>query len=366
MIEAKEAAQRLGVSVNTLYAYVSRGMLRSHSGPGPDRRRLYDPVEVEQLLARRGRAEEATRSSLDWGLPVLQSEICCIEQGRLFYRGVDVIELARDCSSGELAAHLWLDDRTSKIEGLPSTGTLKFSSPGSFVNCTVEWLGAQREFDPASCFLETQAVCQRGWTIFGFLRSMLPPVSESGQAWLESALVLLADHELNSSTFTARVVASTGADPYAVVCAALMTLTGPRHGGACFQVEGLLDEGAQKGARATIESRLRRGEAVPGFGHRLYPQGDPRALYLLSLLPDSPWIQAGQDLLGLSPSVDFALVHLCRCLNLPDGSAFQLFATARCLGWIAHALEQYRSPVMLRPRADYVGRPPKPLATVDD
>jgi citrate synthase len=188
-------------------------------------------------------------------------------------------------------------------------------------------------------------------------------------AALDLALVLLADHELNASSFAARVAASTDAPLLACMLAALCTLSGPRHGGACDRVEALLDEAATlTRPRDVVERRVRRGEAVPGFGHALYPAGDPRAPVLLeqarALARQSPG--RGQRLAacfavadvmqrqGLPPTVDFALVTLTRALGLSPGAAALLFALGRSAGWVAHVLEQRRSTAVLRPRARYV------------
>jgi citrate synthase len=186
---------------------------------------------------------------------------------------------------------------------------------------------------------------------------------------IDLALVLLADHELNASSFAARVAASTDAPLLACLLAALCTLSGPRHGGACDRVEALLDEAATlKRPGDVVERRLRRGEAVPGFGHPLYPGGDPRALPLLERARALGRLSAGRDRRlsecfaiaelmqrqGLPPTVDFGLVALTRALGMRTGAAALLFALGRSAGWVAHVLEQRRSTAVLRPRARYV------------
>ena len=119
-------------------------------------------------------------------------------------------------------------------------------------------------------------------------------------------------------------------------------------------------------ARAVVAERLRRGEAIPGFGHPLYPDGDPRGRALLQLtaevFPRSPAVslakalaQAAGDLVGEHPTVDFGLATLARALNRPTGGALAIFALGRTVGWIGHAIEQYRLDQMIRPRARYVG-----------
>jgi citrate synthase len=184
-----------------------------------------------------------------------------------------------------------------------------------------------------------------------------------GAALLRRALVLLADHELNASTFAVRVVASTGASLGAAVAGGLAALSGPRHGAATAQVEALFDEVERRGdAARVVAERLQRGEYLPGFGHPLYREGDPRGRALIEALPSGGLlaeIAAAVDALGgWRPNVDFALVALRRALALPRGAALALFAIGRSAGWIAHALEQQQGGRLIRPRARYVGERP--------
>ena len=186
-----------------------------------------------------------------------------------------------------------------------------------------------------------------------------------------AALVLCADHELNASSFTARVAASVEANPYAVVQAGLATLTGFKHGGHTARVSAFMREvGTAERVNQAIAERLRRGDNLFGFGHQLYPEGDPRAQILLSLLAHthakSRDFRLAQTVIetvyhvtgGLQPTIDFALAALERTLNLPDGAALSIFALGRTVGWIGHAIEQYGSSQIIRPRARYTGRPP--------
>jgi citrate synthase len=172
--------------------------------------------------------------------------------------------------------------------------------------------------------------------------------------------VLCADHELNASSFTARCVASTGASLRAAVIGGLAALSGGRHGGMTSRIETFwhgLDHGD---LAAQLRRRLAADEALPGFGHPLYPEGDPRATVLLAhILPRFPRARALVDavnaLTGRAPNIDFALVTVRRFLNLPEGAAFGLFALGRSVGWIAHTLEQRETGQLIRPRAVYIG-----------
>jgi citrate synthase len=185
---------------------------------------------------------------------------------------------------------------------------------------------------------------------------------------LDAALILCADHELNVSSFAARVIASTGATPYAVVAGALAALSGHKHGGHTRRVAVLLDEIEQYGDfNAVIRSRLARGDGIPGFEHRLYPDGDPRAAALLAMMSETvpevaDRLRVTESIIrhetGKLPNIDYALVTLERLLGLPQDAAFMLFAIGRSAGWIAHAIEQYARPELLRPRAKYVGAMP--------
>ena len=181
--------------------------------------------------------------------------------------------------------------------------------------------------------------------------------------------MLCADHELNASSFAARVVASTGASLGAVVSAGLAALTGGRHGGTTARVEALLDElEGERSVTTALRRRLDRGDTLPGFGHPLYRKADPRADAILAQLPKTGAVRkrlqtvmdAVAGLTGDGPSVDFALVATRRVLALPEGAGFGLFAAGRTAGWIAHALEQRAAGQLIRPRAAYAG--PMPAA----
>ncbi|RKG77745.1 helix-turn-helix domain-containing protein [Corallococcus sp. CA049B] len=183
------------------------------------------------------------------------------------------------------------------------------------------------------------------------------------------ALVLCADHELNTSTFAARVTASSGADLYACISAALAAISGHRHGGACDRVEALIAEVSRpERAAQVVHGRLRRGEAVTGFGHRLYLKGDPRTPPLvdaaLSVKPEAPKVRVARAVMDTMrdaghppPSLDWGLVMLADALGLPSGAATVLFSLGRTAGWVAHVLEQREQGHLLRPRARYVEAP---------
>ena len=178
---------------------------------------------------------------------------------------------------------------------------------------------------------------------------------------LRRALVLLADHELNASTFATRVAVSTGAPLAAGVLSGLATLTGPLHGRASLGVLELVAGVNRAGVAVTIRDWLSQGRPIAGFGHPLYPLGDPRATALLQQFPlpaeYSELRDVVEEAIGERPNVDFALAALTKVFNLPQEAPLILFALGRCAGWLAHALEQVTTGHPIRPRARYVGPP---------
>ena len=204
------------------------------------------------------------------------------------------------------------------------------------------------------------------------LRRAWAPDVEGAAELINTTLVLFADHELNVSTFTARCAASAGATPYSAVCAGLAALRGYKHGAANERVEALFREAESTGdIERTIVARLRLGEKIPGFGHAVYRDVDPRARLLLDMLeelfPGSRELQLARDIVDITHrlvsdryNIDVALTALVRVLNMPEGSGMALFALGRTAGWIGHAIEQYEIDQLIRPRAKYVGlRPPR-------
>jgi citrate synthase len=184
---------------------------------------------------------------------------------------------------------------------------------------------------------------------------------------LRFALVLLADHELAASTLAARVAASVRADPYAVVATGLGVCSGALHGGASLGVEVLLTElGDPERAPYAMGERLRRGERIPGFGHSVYRGGDARGEALLDrvrgAVPHHPKLAVVDALLAEARrrrlpamNVDLALGLLTTLAGMPRGAGEALFAVARTVGWLAHAMEEYAKPTRLRLRAAYTG-----------
>jgi citrate synthase len=389
-IDALQASRLLEVSRATLYAYVSRGFVRSQASPGSPRERMYSRDDVERLRRRteeRRAPDKATARALQWGMPILESSITLIDGRTLYYRGLDAGMLARSRSLEEVAALIW----TGRLEAIRATPSLgRIAAPGlnaPFVARAQSMLAATAARDPLAMDLRLGSVAITGSRI---LRLLLRAATKSdpgdsradialARDWnvgtrgvdvIRAALVLCADHELNVSSFTARCVASAGSHPYAVVIAGLAALEGPKHGGASARVESMLESLRRAHPlRGAVEARLRRGEAIDGFGHPLYREGDPRARLLLDLLGKRygksadygfvrEFAEAATSTTGEHPNVDFALAAVARVLKLPPASPLILFALGRSVGWIGHAIEQYATGQLIRPRAKYVGIPP--------
>ncbi|MEO8362034.1 MAG: citrate synthase [Vicinamibacteria bacterium] len=394
-LTAAEASARLNISPASLYAYVSRGLLRSEAGDGPSRARHYLVEDVDQLRSRkeaRRDPNKVAQKALHWGSPVLDSAITKIDAGELYYRGERARELARTKSVEEVASLIWRG-AFDAVSWPAASLTAHDRDALRRVKAVAGRLPASEQFeillplaaarDETAFDLRPVAVARTGARIVrlltesvcgqtarnGIARALArrwAPNTADAERLISAALILCADHELNVSAFTARVVASGGSTPYSVVAAGLHALSGVRHGGESLRVEAMLHRSTHpRDARTFISTSLRSGERVAGFGHQLYPDGDPRAQHLLEALRTrrkkldpigEAMIDAMFDLAEEHPTIDFALVMLTRALDLPQGSPLTLFALGRSIGFIGHAIEQYETGEMIRPRARYAGR----------
>jgi citrate synthase len=404
LLTAEEAAAQLGVKPATVYAYVSRGLLPRQRGP--DGRSLFSLVELERL-ARRGRRDRAAGTELR-----IESALTAIEDGSIFYRGEDLPTLALTRAFEEVAEFLWTgafpdlrpwaSDPTSmqaaaRVQAVVPAEAL----PLDRLRVAVPALGA---LDPLRYETGETAVVVTGRRLIAAMVDCLPRrwpgipralLVRSGQfsgsvaarLWaglagreppraaleaLNGALILVADHELSVSTLAARMAASIAADPYAVVSVGLSALGGAMQAVASLAVEDLLAEvSSPRQAPERIGERLRRGDRLPGLGHRLYPAGDPRAPVLLDLLracwDGDPRLAAVEAVVeataerGLpAPNIDFMLAALAHLAGMQRGASEAIFGIARAAGWLAHALEEYERGSDIRPRAIYVGVPVGP------
>jgi citrate synthase len=376
----------LRITRATLYAYVSRGLIGTEPDPVDPRRRLYRTADIERLLAGKERSRKPkaiAAATLDWGTGALPTSITLIERGHLYYRGQDATGLAATATLEDVARLLWDCGPSDPFDHPPEAammplGAFGGAAPLDRCRAMLALLGSGARplwnRDRARLGADAAALLRALVAMaLGTPPDTLPIHGQIAAAWrldragadlVRAALVLLADHDLNPSTFATRVVAGTGASLSACLSAGLAALTGPLHGGATALAEALLASARQSGdTMAMIAARLGRGETIPAFGHPLYPDGDPRAAFLLARLPSDParatLIDAVAEITGLAPNVDFALASLIATFNLPSDSGIALFAIARSVGWVAHALEQSATRRLIRPRADYVGiRPP--------
>jgi citrate synthase len=388
-LSAHEAALRLKVSTQTLYSYVSRGLLRSKPVEG-SRSKHYRRSDVDKLVLRQSarNPKGAAQASLNWGLPVLNSSLTCIKDGNLFYCGESATQVSEKLSLEQLAAKLWgcalSDIEKTKVEGERATESSQLQpfsmqkpTPQRSFNAFMTLIAEPIKSNQQSFTIANQGLrllnCMRLATTLIQLPQELAPepmhrqlqaiwqLDESAGQMIRKALILCADHELNVSSFTARCVASSGADLDACVVAGLAALTGAKHGGIPAIIEDHWDSWMVT-AKNTISNRPTDEALALAFGHPIYPNGDPRAQALLTALPPDPRREKFLDLIyestGLLPSLDFALVAIRRQLNLPLGSAFALFAIGRVVGWIAHVLEQRAQGSLIRPRAEYIGKMP--------
>lgn len=391
---SEQASRRLGVKPETLYAYVSRGLIRSERVPG-QRRSRFLTADVERHAARSrvgGRAG---------GLEVVvETQLTLLEpEGRLSYRGWDVTDAVASASFEEVASWLWTGEReTTSFDAaddalVDARRVLDATTELSPVDRWRTVLPVLRSADPLRGDRRPAAVQATGRRLIATLVECLPllgdepardrsvaarlwpritaaPPSRRRVAVLDAALVLLADHEMAASTLAVRVAASTWADPYLVVQAGLSVLGGPLHGAAAEGACALLRDAGPDGrdAPSAVGSRLERGERLAGFGHRVYEHLDPRLAPLLDRLRaagDVPAaadavldVVAGRDL--PFANVDFALGAVAEAYDLIDGATEAVFATARIVGWLAHAIEEYEHALRFRTRAAYVG--PRPTA----
>ena len=369
----EDALERLGVQRQTLYAYVSRGLVRAQPDADDPRRSLYAVADLARLKGRRRgarRRAEVAASAIAWGEPVLESAISTVRDGTLIFRGRPVEELAKRSTLEEVASLLWQSDE-------PAVNATSARSDGATPKARAFNLLARRAAEDAPTLgRNAAALCEDAWRLLPEFADALTGVAGRGplharlaKAWKADArasqlirrmLVLMADHELNPSTFAVRIAASTGAPLAACALAGLSTLAGPLHGEAASRALVQFDQlSAARDMTAEVRAMLARGDPLAGWSHPLYPEGDPRAANLLAALKPRAAIarilQAMEKETRDKPNCDAAMAAMTRELGLPDEAPFCIFALGRLTGWLAHAMEQRATGRIIRPRARYVG-----------
>lgn len=391
MLTTAQAAARLGVKPETVYAYVSRGLLTSTRLPGV-RGSVFDVDEVEALAGR----DTARRTDIG-AVERIRTRITLIDDGHLYYRGRDAVELSSH--TFESVAHfVWtgeLLDATRFVADPVVVQRCRDALGLMAPNCrsidririAVDIASTYRpmRFDTGSTsvvreaeqlLVTVAAALGRGSADLPIAESLWEAITSdetdpNGLAVLQAALVLMSDHGLAASTLGVRVAASTRANLYSVVAAGLGCIDGPLHGSAADPVIRFMSSAIDDpiGALAT---HLRSGERVPGFGHVIYTDRDPRAEELLRLLRDSahgadPTVVAAADVVieevsnrfDTFPNSDFALATFTLAYGLRADTPETVFAFARIVGWTAHALEEYdEAPLRFRVPGIYTGTRP--------
>ncbi|MES2163034.1 MAG: citrate/2-methylcitrate synthase [Pseudomonadota bacterium] len=379
---AAEALNVLKVRPQTLYANVSRGKIRAKSDEADPRRSLYHRDDILRMARRsngRRKIEAVSAQAMQWGDPVLPSAISTAADGRLLYRGHDAVTLSDTATLEEIADLLW-EAEPGQLLATPAASAARaqaaLPAPASALGAGLLALALRSASDAPSMDRPAAELRAEAAAVLATLtQAMIGPTGDQAAtisrrlalAWqrpasedlLRRALVLMADHELNASTFATRVAISTGASLAAGVLAGFTTLTGPLHGGASAEFAQLATAARAHGAETAVATWRASGRPLPGFGHRLYAEGDPRARALMKLLPElqphTDLAAAAEAQAGELPNIDFALTLLAAAHGLPDDAPFILFALGRCVGWLAHALEQVQARRPIRPRARYVG-----------
>ena len=354
------------------------------------------------------------------GIIAAESEICFIDgdAGILSYQGFDIHTLAENATFEEVIFLLWNGrlPKQAELDGLKKSlvaeraipaevtkflGSVPKSVPMDVLRTAVSMLSL---YDPLAKDSTIEANVRKAEklmaqtptivTTFDRLRKGLdviegdPSLSLAGnflytltgkkpdevmEHTFDVALTLHADHELNASTFAARVTAATLSDIYSSVTSAIGALKGPLHGGANEDVIKLLLEAGGKAdqAVANVQAKLDKKIKIPGFGHRVYHTEDPRATHLrvaseelgrrtghLDLYEASSAVEKlVKGSKGLNANVDFYSASTYYSLGIPIDLFTPIFAVSRMSGWTAHVLEQYRNNRLIRPRADYTGKP---------
>lgn len=382
MLNAQQAATRLGVKRATIYAYVSRGVLsRTLSLDG--KTSLFDPNEVDGLRQRHRREIRGELAT------VVATSVTNVTDGRVEIRGQDLCTVVAGGGSFEDCCDILFQTQSPRPwpapQAAPPIDFVPLPSPADHIRLAVVAAAASDplKFDPrpeqvwerTRRLIRTMAASPgspvQEWpdTVAGTLWQALSarPATPAEIRALDTALGLLSDHGLAASTFAVRVAASVRADPYSAVLAGLGVLGGRLHGAASQAVHELLDAAAERSPEAAIGEALAQNECIPGTGHIIHQTGDPRWPVLFDAIGAAwhshpKWDTASQSakLIADQPggaNIDLGLGLLTWLGELGSNSGEAVFAVARTAGWIAHAAEEAQErPGRFRPQARPAGR----------
>ncbi len=395
-IGAAEAASRLGVKRETIYAYVSRGLITSERHID-GKSSTFDPAEVERLRRRRNSGRPGRLE-----VPIASS-ITEVVDGSVSYRGHSVESLLEAGRHYEDAAELlWTGHLGSSPPWSPSApiaaaiarALAALPDHASATDRMMAGVVAAGAADTFSDDRSPEGVVSSGRTLVRALVDAMPRVdgatpdddadepshlarrlwprltTRTDGPWvlLDRALLLLADHGMATSTLAARLAASTRAAPHAVLVAALGPLAGPLHGAASRTVHELFEDAERNGADAALSNVMYRDGRVPGIGHFIHQTRDPRHDLLFDAIADcsgeldelrldvvASVVSRTSDRIPVPPNVDFALGALTFSARMAPSAGEAIFAIARTAGWLAHALEEYdETPIRFRPVGRYV------------
>jgi citrate synthase len=396
----------LGIKPATLYTYVSRGLLHPlrHAHRKANRYLLEELQSLKVRSSVRQGSGPVAAAAMRWGQPVIETSITKIDEDGPRYRGFLATDLVRHPARFENTAELlWSGLQTDSPQTWPvenmkvdvaraleavlqqgfvrprmmrvfsivatvlGDGTLEQElRMGSTERLSRQMLfaftGACGLLGPRGVYLQPQVEQSLALHVMEAMGVTKAPALEHA---INTALILSADHELSSSTFSARIAASTGATLHACIVAALATHQGAALAGGADAAEDLIES---LHSNADLKSRLAeaelKGQRLPGFGLPIYPNGDPRAALMIKLAQQTAPGSAQADLalrfvegvnerLGLHPNIEMGLVVLCNAWRMPARSACALWGIGRTAGWIAHTLEQRLAGFTIRPRGLY-------------
>lgn len=392
LLGSTEAAEFLGVTRATLYSYVSRGMISSISAGGGSRSRLYRRADLLALKHRsnfRKDPDVAAEGVIDFGTPILPTAISQITEEDHLYRGRSSRELATNYSFEQVAQFLWTGELNGDDLPPPSAEWLVPLEPSPLAEFSadltpVESLQAllpllahqdHHAFASKPVALVPSAIRTLLWlTRLSTGRDYNSSVAETlAETWnadperLDALLIVVADHELNIATFTARCVASAGSNLYQAMTGGLAALQGYKHlQGQVTEARRFFGEVLQtQDPTLVVRDYLQHRGSVPGFHNpyrRLYVGKDPRVATITNVLKGLPdhdllveTMRVAEAVTGEHARIDFVLAAAEPLLGLAARAIFDVIALGRTAGMLAHVMEQYESDRIIRPRARYVG-----------